>query len=362
MNPGSPERPLHHGTLALGAHPIATRHGEFVLHLFRDLPSSRIAMVLARGDLARRAPLLVRVHSSCVTSEALMARDCDCAEQLELSLARIDEAGRGAVVYLMQEGRGAGLSAKARDRMLVQASGNRLTTFEAYAAMGLPPDLRRYEVVASIFALLGVGGPVRLLTNNPDKLAIVARALDSEKIEIDGAEPVAGLRSPWNGDYLRAKRRAGHVLDHAGPPLPGARPPERVETFEPLALAADPSQLVTAAYALPIAVADETVWFRASVLVEQTTGRESIVLARGETRPPATSALPAAPDWIELSLLDRLPVPHAPGRAAVARALARIHAEGSGRVGVRWDETLLPARPGSIAGPSAMRSAGDGAG
>ncbi len=146
-----------------------------MLHVFRDLVVGRVAMVLSRGALAARSPLLARVHSSCLTSECLMGCDCDCAGQLEDALERIAARGRGAIVYLMQEGRGAGLSAKARDRMLVQASGSRLTTFDAYERMGLPPDLRRYDAVASMLAMLDVRGPLRLLTNNPEKLGAVAR-------------------------------------------------------------------------------------------------------------------------------------------------------------------------------------------
>src|SRR6185436_1559805 len=111
------------------------------------------------GAVGAPAPLLARVHSSCVTSEAYGACDCDCAEQLAASLAEIAGAGRGVLFYLMQEGRGAGFAAKARDRMLVQTSRHRLTTFEAYARMGLDHDCRRYEEVGDLCRLLGVRAP-----------------------------------------------------------------------------------------------------------------------------------------------------------------------------------------------------------
>ena len=124
------------------------RHGDFIVHFFRDLARQQAAMAIVCGELDGTAPLLARVHSSCLTSECLMGRDCDCAEQLDAALATMSRAGAGVLFYLMQEGRGAGLTAKARDRMIVQASGNRITTFEAYAEMGLPPDLRRYETIA----------------------------------------------------------------------------------------------------------------------------------------------------------------------------------------------------------------------
>ena len=118
-------------------------HGAFEVFFFHGVEQGRVAMALVLGDPGGSDPLLARVHSSCVTSESLMALDCDCAEQLDGALAEIGRVGRGVLFYLMQEGRGAGLSAKARDRMIVQASRHRLTTFDAYAEMGLPPDLRR---------------------------------------------------------------------------------------------------------------------------------------------------------------------------------------------------------------------------
>ncbi|MBK7950451.1 MAG: GTP cyclohydrolase II [Deltaproteobacteria bacterium] len=349
MNAPRNERPLRSAVLHLGERRLATRHGEFDLHLFRDLAQARIAMVLARGDIDGPEPLLARVHSSCLTSECLGGCDCDCAEQLDRALARIDEAGRGVLVYLMQEGRGAGLSAKARDRMLVQASGNRITTFDAYAEMGLPADLRRYDAVASIFAMLGVCGPLRLLTNNPEKVAAVARALESEKIEVEAALPVAGDDSPWNRDYLRAKRISGHALTRADR-TPGARPPERVVAFEPVELAGDPARLVTASYFLPVALSGEVHWLRTSVLVDRASGRESIVLSRGAWRGPEAMARPDPSQAIALSLLDRLPVVSAPGREALAHALQALVATGAGCVGVAWDETAAPAESATRSG------------
>lgn len=347
--------PLRSATLRLGQRRIETRHGPFALHFFRDLAEARLAMVLVRGDPATPAPLLARVHSSCLTSECLMGCDCDCAEQLEGALERIARAGRGVLVYLMQEGRGAGLSAKARDRMLVQASGNRITTFDAYAEMGLPADLRRYDAVASILAMLAIRGPLRLMTNNPEKVAAVGRALEAEKIEVANSEPIGGRRSPFNRDYLHAKRSAGHALERPGSE-PGARPPERVRAFDPIVHERDPSRLVTASYFLPIALTGAgrepaVEWFRSSVLVERATGRESIVLSRADSSAPAALAIPGPDRWIALSLLDRLPVAEAPGRSRLARALSGICERGAGHVGVVWDEASLPELAGEHANP-----------
>lgn len=360
--------PLRNAMLLLGRRPIDLRPGRFMLNVFRDLVAGRIAMVLSCGALDARSPLLARVHSSCLTSECLMGCDCDCAGQLEGALERIVERGRGALVYLMQEGRGAGLAAKARDRMLVQASGSRLTTFDAYAEMGLPPDLRRYDAVASMLAMLGVHGPLRLMTNNPDKLAAVARALAAEKLEVEGTEPVAGIQSPWNRDYLRAKRSAGHSLERLDG-APGEPPPERVHAFAPVVHADAPGRLVTASYFLPVALpigreddarsaadlrgerAVPVAWFRASVLVDRANGRESIVLSRGDASDPAAIRLPERADWIPLSLQDRLPMAEATGRGALAAALERILDRGEGRVGVVWDESTLAAADLPAAAP-----------
>lgn len=354
---------LRRATLELGARPLATRHGEFALHFFRDLASGRLAMVLARGDLAAREALLARVHSACVTSECLMGRDCDCAEQLDAALARIAEADRGLVVYLMQEGRGAGLSAKARDRMLVQASGNRLSTFDAYAEMGLPPDLRRYDAVGSILALLGVRGPLRLLTNNPEKRLAVARALADEKLEIEGTLPIRGRETRFNRDYLRAKRAMGHALARSSPEAGGAGsggatglsgtpppPPPPAKAFAPVALASDPGRLVTAAYWLPIALDESIEWFLSSVLVERESGRESIVLTRHAPSSPAQTPLPAAGDAVAFSLLDRFPLASPRGRIELERALRRLREGASVQLGIAWDEVSLPRDDGGAAG------------
>ena len=116
------------GTLvALGAEPLVTRHGEFLVHRFHNCTSGTTALAVTFGDVGGGAPLHARVHSSCITSEAFGACDCDCADQLDGALAHIASCGRGVLFYLMQEGRGAGFVAKALDRMLVQASTAPLT-------------------------------------------------------------------------------------------------------------------------------------------------------------------------------------------------------------------------------------------
>ncbi|MEE8166185.1 MAG: GTP cyclohydrolase II, partial [Myxococcota bacterium] len=197
--------------LVLGRRRFESVHGRFDVHFFRDQAQDRTAMAIACGDLRDRAPLLARVHSSCVTSECLMARDCDCADQLDGALATIAAAGRGVVFYLIQEGRGAGLTAKARDRMIVQASRHRLSTFDAYTEMGLPSDLRRYDSVGPMARALGIRAPLTLLTNNPEKAEALAVAFSNQKIDVNETLPLRAPSSPFNRDYLRAKRRSGHA-------------------------------------------------------------------------------------------------------------------------------------------------------
>ena len=238
----------HGSLLQLGARVLSTRHGPFDLRVFRNLATRELVLVASRGELAGRAPLLARVHSSCVTSESLHALDCDCAGQLDSALEAIAAEGRGALFYLMQEGRGAGLVAKARDRMMVQASGHRLTTFEAYEQMGILHDQRRYGDVASAMALLGIRAPLRLLSNNPEKRL----ALEREKIVVSELRAVERDASLFSAHYLEAKRSTGHRL---GRPLASpAALPAAVERFEPRLLPGVSDVMEMAHYLLPVAL------------------------------------------------------------------------------------------------------------
>lgn len=376
---GRQEHGLRKATLRLGEQRLVNAHGEFDVHFFRDLAEDTTAMAISCGQIDLGAPLLARVHSSCVTSECLMGRDCDCSEQLQGALATIANEGRGVVYYLIQEGRGAGLTAKARDRMMVQASGNRITTFEAYASMGLPADLRRYDVVAPMSRLLGVRAPIQLLTNNPEKAAAVAEALAVEKIEVCGTESIQGPSSRFNRDYLTAKHDSGHALDEPERRA-GALPPRPVRVFEPTALPGDPHKVVTASYFLPIELpveaspnlVSEVDWFRLSVVYDRETERESILLTSDEsadptldesgsvptslsvstshpvptshpvsTSDPLTPSLSGAdPDEfrVTMRLFDRLPGPDSVGREALSRALIELREGDRGAIVVGFDD------------------------
>jgi 3,4-dihydroxy 2-butanone 4-phosphate synthase/GTP cyclohydrolase II len=304
--------------LATGREPLPTRHGDFVVHRFHDFATGAAALAVTCGDLAGAEPLLARVHSSCITSEAFGARDCDCAEQLDHALAHIAERGRGVLFYLMQEGRGAGFVAKALDRMLVQASGNRLTTFEAYAQLGLPGDQRTYGQVAAMARLLGVTARLRLLSNNPDKVA----ALREAGAAVDGTEPLRIRASAYSQHYLDAKAHAGHtVATSAG--IDAAVLPEAVPVLTPAPLATAPRFVRLAAYLLPVGRRDAA-WFRLHVLLDTATRRERIVLAHGTNGDDVLVRLQRE------TLLDRFPRTQPRHRPRWDATVARMVEHGAG--------------------------------
>jgi 3,4-dihydroxy 2-butanone 4-phosphate synthase / GTP cyclohydrolase II len=304
--------------LALGVRPLDTVHGRFRAHLFHNLASGQPAVAVTRGDLTGRAPLLARVHSSCITSEVYGACDCDCAEQLDAALAAVAAAGRGVLFYLTQEGRGAGFAAKARDRMLVQASGNRLTTFDAYDRLGLGHDQRRYDEVATACRLLGVSARLRVLTNNPEKLV----ALRAAGVAVSGHRPLAVGASPFSRHYLAAKSRSGHLFS----PDTGteATLPERVRRLRPRPVRGLPRFVELASYLLPLRTPTPApAWFRLHLYLDVVARRERVVLTHGLAR--RRQAAPLVHVQHD-ALLDRFPLRRprlarmwADSRAAIVR-------------------------------------------
>ncbi len=298
--------------LALETRRLATTHGAFDAHVYRTLSTGRSALALVRGDVTGPASVLARVHSSCVTSEVFGSCDCDCVEQLDAALAAIADAGRGVLFYLMQEGRGAGFTAKVRDRMMVQASGERLTTFEAYQRLGLARDHRTYGEVASIGALLGIEAPLTLLTGNPEKL----EELELAGVVVAGTVPFRGAASPFNAHYLRTKLPLSELA--SGDQTPVATLPESVEYFEPFVPEGMPHLLRTASYLLPIvlpeateaqggAAGSEVRWFRLHAYVDLLANHERAVL---HYRAPGDARVDGAPLVRVQStpLLDRFPL------------------------------------------------------
>ena len=182
---------------------IPTKFGQFRVRGYRDNVTGAEHLALVTGPASPIA--LVRVHSECLTGEALGSLKCDCGPQLDAALALIAETG-GALIYLRgQEGRGIGLLAKLQAYRL-QESG--LDTLDANLALGFPPDLRDYSAAAFILCDLGLTR-VRLLTNNPDKVGQLA----AWGIDVVAREPLWTEEQPANQSYLKAKReRMGHLL------------------------------------------------------------------------------------------------------------------------------------------------------
>ncbi len=194
---------------------LPTFAGRFRVAVLEDRFTGSDLVVLARGELQGSEPPLVRLHSECLTGDALRSLRCDCGEQLQHSLGLIERAGRGALLYLRQEGRGIGLKNKVSAYEL-QDQG--LDTVDANLALGLPVDARDYRGAAAVLRLLGVPR-VRLLTNNLGK----CRALQDLGIEVTERVPLEVPPNPFNAGYLRTKaERMGHVLHH---PVAESRPP-----------------------------------------------------------------------------------------------------------------------------------------
>jgi 3,4-dihydroxy 2-butanone 4-phosphate synthase/GTP cyclohydrolase II len=186
---------------------LPTRHGELRIHVFR-LGDETEVIALVHGDVAGEEPVLVRLHSECLTGEALGSLRCDCGEQLDAGLAQIGQAARGVLLYLRHEGRGIGLFDKIRAYALQDGG---LDTVDANVALGLPIDGRDYTAAAAVLKKLGVQR-ARVLTNNPAKL----KALADHGIEVVERVPIEARPNPVNLDYLRTKaRRMGHLLEGA---------------------------------------------------------------------------------------------------------------------------------------------------
>ncbi|MFH9404760.1 bifunctional 3,4-dihydroxy-2-butanone-4-phosphate synthase/GTP cyclohydrolase II [Streptomyces sp. NPDC017638] len=185
---------------------LPTRHGVFTAYGYRSTVDGVEHVALVHGDLGDGEDVLVRVHSECLTGDVFGSLRCDCGPQLDTALGRIQEEGRGVVVYLRgHEGRGIGLLSKLRAYEL-QEQGH--DTLDANLELGLPADARDYGAGARILADLGVRG-VRLMTNNPDK----TDALRRHGIEVTGREPMPVQAGEHNLRYLRTKRdRMGHDL------------------------------------------------------------------------------------------------------------------------------------------------------
>jgi 3,4-dihydroxy 2-butanone 4-phosphate synthase/GTP cyclohydrolase II len=185
---------------------LPTEHGEFDLYLYRSLTDGAHHLALVRGTIDPKKPVLVRVHSECLTGDVFGSRRCDCGSQLHQALKQIAAHGSGVLVYMRQEGRGIGLPAKIHAYKLQETEG--LDTVQANERLGFPMDLREYGLGAQILSDLGVR-KIRLLTNNPRKMV----GLSGHGLEIAGREPIKIKPHAHNSRYLRTKKRKmGHLL------------------------------------------------------------------------------------------------------------------------------------------------------
>jgi 3,4-dihydroxy 2-butanone 4-phosphate synthase/GTP cyclohydrolase II len=186
---------------------LPTSFGDFVAYAFESPAEGAQHLALVRGEVTDGAPVLVRVHSECLSGDVFSSRRCDCGEQLQASLRTIAEAGRGVVVYLRgHEGRGIGLASKLRAYAL-QDQG--MDTVDANVQLGLPVDAREYAAAADILHALGIQ-QVRLLTNNPGKCA----ALVAHGLDVVERVPLLTVPTIDNVRYLRTKQvRLGHLLE-----------------------------------------------------------------------------------------------------------------------------------------------------
>ena len=184
---------------------LPTEHGNFRIRVFHDATSGLDHVALTLGEMDGPNPVLVRVHSECLTGDAFGSLRCDCGPQLNAAIRQIQDVGWGCIVYLRQEGRGIGLHAKIQAYNLQDKGAD---TLDANLMLGLPADARDYSIASIILENIGVK-KVSLLTNNPDKV----EKLESLGIEVVERVPlIVGVRTE-NRDYLKTKSdKMGHHI------------------------------------------------------------------------------------------------------------------------------------------------------
>jgi 3,4-dihydroxy 2-butanone 4-phosphate synthase/GTP cyclohydrolase II len=184
---------------------MPTDYGDFDLHLYRSKLDGESHLALTKGRIDDGEPVLVRVHSECLTGDVFGSRRCDCGSQLHVAMERIEKEGRGVLLYMRQEGRGIGLPAKIHAYKLQEEG---LDTVEANEKLGFSMDLRDYGMGAQILFDLGVR-KIRLMTNNPRKVV----GLEGHKLQITEQIPIKSEPNEHNAKYLETKKtKMGHKL------------------------------------------------------------------------------------------------------------------------------------------------------
>lgn len=185
---------------------LPTPWAVFDMHGFEDTELEKEHVVLTLGEVGSGEPVLTRIHSECLTGDALFSMRCDCGSQLQAAMERIAREGRGAILYLRQEGRGIGLLNKIRAYRLQDDGAD---TVEANEQLGFGPDMRDYSICTVMLAHLSITR-VRLLTNNPRKV----RALTDIGIDVVERIPLHTGKNPHNARYLETKAgKLGHLLN-----------------------------------------------------------------------------------------------------------------------------------------------------
>ena len=195
---------------------LPTEYGEFDVVGYRSLVDNKHHVAMVKGNVAAAGaagePVMVRVHSECLTGDVFHSLRCDCGQQLADALKRIEAEGLGVLLYLSQEGRGIGLLNKLKAYKLQE---NGYDTVDANLELGLPADLRDYGIGAQILVDLGLKS-IRILTNNPKKIV----GLEGYGLTVTDQIPIEQIPGKHNAEYLRTKRdKLGHALHHQGLPL-----------------------------------------------------------------------------------------------------------------------------------------------
>ncbi len=184
---------------------LPTQWGEFEMHGFEETETGKEHVVLTLGDVVAGEPVLARVHSECLTGDALFSLRCDCGEQLQAALMAIATEGRGALLYLRQEGRGIGLVNKIKAYKLQDEGAD---TVQANEALGFGADLRDYSICKPMLEHLGITR-LRLMTNNPRKV----QALEELGFAVLERIPLETPHNPHNQKYLATKAgKLGHLM------------------------------------------------------------------------------------------------------------------------------------------------------